>query len=324
MPCLSVPAALSADTFTRYTSFERSSAVWTLRGVNSARGRDEGHLAGDGGAGIGADGGRLPEREARHHRLGHEQVGPGVIQVGDDDERRARRHQLAGVHELLRHHAGAPGPRPGASRRLLSSTAICASTAATRARALSSSSRRAPARTRSSEARATRTRSSALRLRSRARSTRALASSRCFCEPGVGAEQRLEAVEVGLRVADLDVDGGDLARRRVHLRLGLTHVLAAGTGFEQAELRRRRGPLGARPLDLQLGVLGVERRDHVAGLDAVAFVDAKLDDAAADFGRDLHFGGLDVARRRERVRRRRRTAGDGEAGRQQGRRPGGC
>src|SRR6202521_4547568 len=36
MPCLSTPWRLSTAIFTRYTSLERSSAVWTLRGVNSA------------------------------------------------------------------------------------------------------------------------------------------------------------------------------------------------------------------------------------------------------------------------------------------------
>src|SRR5262249_23540224 len=36
IPGLRTPALLSTATFTRYTSFERSSAVCTLRGVNSA------------------------------------------------------------------------------------------------------------------------------------------------------------------------------------------------------------------------------------------------------------------------------------------------
>ena len=38
MPCLSMPWRLSTAIFTRYTSFDRSSAVCTLRGVNSAFG----------------------------------------------------------------------------------------------------------------------------------------------------------------------------------------------------------------------------------------------------------------------------------------------
>src|SRR5262249_59029763 len=38
MPGLSTPSRLSAVTLMRYTSFERSSAVCTLRGVNSAFG----------------------------------------------------------------------------------------------------------------------------------------------------------------------------------------------------------------------------------------------------------------------------------------------
>ena len=40
-------------------------------------------------AGVGEHGRGLPERHARHHRLRHEQIRPGVIEVGDDDERRA-------------------------------------------------------------------------------------------------------------------------------------------------------------------------------------------------------------------------------------------
>ena len=36
MPIFSVPSRLFTETFTRYTSFDRSSAVCTLRGVNSA------------------------------------------------------------------------------------------------------------------------------------------------------------------------------------------------------------------------------------------------------------------------------------------------
>src|SRR5690606_23308888 len=38
MPAFSTPAVLSTLTLIRYTSLDRSSAVWTLRGVNSARG----------------------------------------------------------------------------------------------------------------------------------------------------------------------------------------------------------------------------------------------------------------------------------------------
>ena len=38
MPCFSTPFSLPTVTFTRKTSFDRSSAVCTLRGVNSAFG----------------------------------------------------------------------------------------------------------------------------------------------------------------------------------------------------------------------------------------------------------------------------------------------
>jgi hypothetical protein len=125
---------------------------------------------------------------------------------------------------------------------------------------------------------------------------------------GVGAEQRLEAIQIGLRALDLHVDGGNVARGGIYLRLGLAHVLAAGAGFEEMELRRRRGTLGSGASDLQLGVPDVERRNHVAGIDAVAFRDAELEHAAADLWGHLHFGGLHVAGRGERVRRRRLRA----------------
>ena len=62
MPDFSTPAVLSTATFTRYTSFERSSAVCTLRGVNSAFVGDVADRARNAGAaGVGEDRGRLSD-----------------------------------------------------------------------------------------------------------------------------------------------------------------------------------------------------------------------------------------------------------------------
>ena len=93
------------------------------------------------------------------------------------------------------------------------------------------------------------------------------------------------------------------ACRGVDLRLGLADVLGARAGLRAAGAALGRRALGARALDLQLGVARVEARDDVAGVHAVAFGDAQLEQAAADFRRHLHLGRLDVARHAQRVRR---------------------
>ncbi len=91
MPVFSTPSRLSVVTLIRYTSRERSSAVWTLRGVNSARRRDERDGPLQPLARVGDERDLLPQAQARHDRLVDVHVGPRVIQIGDDDERRARR-----------------------------------------------------------------------------------------------------------------------------------------------------------------------------------------------------------------------------------------
>ena len=99
---LQQPSRLSVVTLMRYTSLERSSAVCTLRGVNSAFGEMNVIVPVEPLAGVGHERHRLAERQPRHDRLVDVDVRPGTIEVGDDDDRRARRDQLAGVDQLRR------------------------------------------------------------------------------------------------------------------------------------------------------------------------------------------------------------------------------
>ena len=149
--------------------------------------------------------------------------------------------------------------------------------------------------------------------RSRATSTLALASSRCFCEPALAlssASKRSRSSCAALRSASIAIDVG---LGGIDLRLGLTDVLDARAGLEQPQLRDGGRPIGAAALDLQLGVARVELRDEVAAIEAIAFGHPQLEDPSTDFRRDVHLGRLDVTgdsqrvvgRRRRRMRRRR-------------------
>ena len=57
-------------------------------------------------AGVGEDRGRLAEADARHDRLVDVDVGPRVVEIGHDHDRRARRDDLADVRQLLGDDAG--------------------------------------------------------------------------------------------------------------------------------------------------------------------------------------------------------------------------
>ena len=80
----------------------RSSAVCTLRGVNSAFGEMKVIVPSSRCPASVTSGTALAERQPRHHRLVDVDVRPGVIEIGDDDERRPRRDDLAGVDQLRR------------------------------------------------------------------------------------------------------------------------------------------------------------------------------------------------------------------------------
>ena len=57
-------------------------------------------------------------------------------------------------------------------------------------------------------------------------------------------------------------------------------ALEVGRGLR--EIRGRRGELGLGAFDLQLQVLGIEPRDDVAGMHAIADIDDARDDLAGD------------------------------------------
>ena len=143
-------------------------------------------------AGVGDERRRLAEPQPRHERLVDVDVGPRVIEIGD------RRPPARAARPSRRRRASfavtmpATGDLSVASATLFCSAAICASTAATRARAAAISCGRAPARSR-----ATRLARRALRAlcaprarRAAATSRRVAASSRCLREPAFDAQQR--------------------------------------------------------------------------------------------------------------------------------------
>ena len=141
MPCLSTPLRLSTETFTRKTSFDRSSAVCTLRGVNSALGEMKVTVPAMPAPPASVKSvACLPEGDARNERLVHVDVGPGTRR----GRRRRRWACAARAVRPGRRVSGSPGRRPAPERWrpscAFSSVAICASTPASRARAPSISS----------------------------------------------------------------------------------------------------------------------------------------------------------------------------------------
>ena len=70
--------------------------------------RDEGDRAGQPLAGIGHERRGLADLQLRHQPLVDVEVGPRVIEIGDDGERRARRGHFPGVEQLRGHDARRP------------------------------------------------------------------------------------------------------------------------------------------------------------------------------------------------------------------------
>ena len=174
-----------------------------------------------------------------------------------------------------------------ASATVFSSAAICASTAATRARAAAISSRRAPARSRATRF-VGRPRALLRRLRRApppppAAST---ASSRCLREPALDASRASNRCDVVGRGAQLGLCGRDVRLRRLGLRARLADVLGPRAGPQQPQLRRRLVALGlARRIASSVSAVS-SRAIGVAGGDAVAFVDRRRSsDPSADLRR---------------------------------------
>ena len=129
------------------------------------------------------------------------------------------------------------GARTVASVLLFSSAAICASTAATRARAPSISSRRAPALSL-----ATPSRAAPARARAESHAISRHISSRggivsLLLRTGVALQQLLEALEVLLRGRELGLGRGHFARRRHGLRLRLPDVFRPRSRLQEPKLR---------------------------------------------------------------------------------------
>jgi len=171
-----------------------------------------------------------------------------VIEVGDDDERRA----LATISPASTSFwvtMPETGETTSASFSDFSRTAICASEEATRATAASTSRGGAcfeacqqfPWR----RSRGFRRSTSSLRhIDTRLGIVPLLDRSR------VGVEQRLIAIEVGPCRLELCVGGAGLGHRRFDLSPCLGDVFGARSSFEQSELCGSRLPLGASAVDL--------------------------------------------------------------------------
>ena len=131
---------------------------------------------------------------------------------------------------------------------------------------------------------------------------------------GLGEGRGDHAINVSLKIAIGELVAGELeralraresalgliVRRLLEIELGdrrVTALLQGGIALQISSslrpVRGRRCKLGLRALDLQLQVLRIESRDHVAGAHAVADVDGARDDLAADPEREI---GLDSGR----------------------------
>ena len=222
---------------------------------------------------------RLAEPQPRHDRLVHVHVGPRVIEIGDDDDRRARRDHLADVRQLLGDDAADRRDDGGVGDGLLAGGDLRVGGGDARARGvdlLAARARRAAARG-----------SPRRRARGRARPARA-PSPRPAASPhrraacasrSWTASSALEALDVGLRGRAARPRRRRRRRRRARdLRLGLPDVLGARAGQQQPQLRV--GLLRVRPGRgrARSSASAVSSRASTSpALHAVALVDAQLE-----------------------------------------------
>ena len=227
-----------------------------------------------------------------------------MIEIGEHGDRRARRRDLAGIEQPLGDDAVDRRRDGGIALGFLERRDLRVDGGHARARGLDFLAPRSGAQPRDRFARARSRAPRAAATRSLATSLRVAASSRCFCEPELLCEQPLEPLKVRFGGGEIGLRGGDVGRRGGGLRLGLADVFAARAGLQQPQLRVGLRSLGLRALQREIDVARIEPRDDIALLHAIAFGDRHLDDAPADFRRDLHLGGVDLPRH-ARARRRR-------------------
>jgi hypothetical protein len=87
---------------------------------------------------------------------------------------------------------------------------------------------------------------------------------------GIGAQQRLVALEVGFGILELRLRRADLGIGGRRLRSRLPDVFGARAGEQQAQLRIGLRAFGACPGDGELGVARVELRHRLPGGHTIA------------------------------------------------------
>ena len=216
-----------------------------------------------------------------------------MIEIGEDSDRRARRHDFAGVEQALCHDAANRRRDGGITFGFLERCNLSVDGCDARAGGLDFLAPRSRAEPCDPFARAC-----DARPRGRHAISRHVPSSRrivaLFLGAGIALQQRLEALKIRLGGGEVGLRGGDVGRRGGDLRLGLADVLTARAGLQQPQLRVRLRSLGLRALQREIDVARVEPRHHIALLHAIAFGNRHLDDAPADFGRHLHFSRVDL------------------------------
>ena len=117
-----------------------------------------------------------------------------------------------------------------------------------------------------------------------------------FLRSGVHLEKPLEPLQIHLGGGELGLGSGDVGGGSGGLSFGLANILAARAGLEQPKLRIGLRSVRLCPPQCQIDVGRIEACHDVALLHAIAFRDRHVDDAPADFRRDLHLGGIDLPR----------------------------
>ncbi len=108
-------------------------------------------------------------------------------------------------------------------------------------------------------------------------------------------------MHVHLRRCEFGLGGRDVGLCGADLRFGLPHVLDAGRGLHDAQLRLGLGLLGAGARQRQVGVGGIQHRDEVTLRHLLPFGNAAFEQPARHLRGHLHLGRLDLARHADTV-----------------------